>query len=97
MSLKSFPGVFEVTDGHKKVRDDVRWLGEPLGSFKLFFHNWTSGSTWAPGPPKLTFDESKRCQFLFILSMGQDGVFKKNPNFTHLENEHFLGTPCMLK
>ena len=35
------------------------------------------GSFWAPGPPKLTFVESKRGQFLFILSMGQDGVFKK--------------------
>ena len=35
------------------------------------------GSFWAPGPPKLTFIESKRCQFLFILSMEQDGVFQK--------------------
>ena len=48
------------------------------------------GSFWAPGPPKLTLVESKRCQFLFILSMGQDGVFKKNPDFTHLENEQFF-------
>ena len=35
------------------------------------------GSFWAPGPPKLTFVESKGCQFLLILSMGQDGVFQK--------------------
>ena len=37
MSLKSFPGVFEEMDVPKKVRDDVRWLGEPLGSFTNFF------------------------------------------------------------
>ena len=60
----------------------------PLGSFtNFFFANryqdplkriWPmGGSFWAPGPPKLTFIESKRCQFLFILSMEQDGVFKK--------------------
>ena len=24
-------------DGPKKVRDDVRWLGEPLGGFTKFF------------------------------------------------------------
>ena len=35
------------------------------------------GSFLAPGPPKLTFVESKGCQFLFILSMGQDCVFQK--------------------
>ena len=52
------------------------------------------GSFWALGPPKLTFIESKICQFLFILSMEQDGVFQKNPYFTHLQNEHFFGTPC---
>ena len=28
-------------------------------------------------PSKLTFVESKGCQFLFILSMGQDGVLQK--------------------
>ena len=37
MSLKSFPGDFEEMDVPKKIRDDVRWLGEPLGSFTIFF------------------------------------------------------------
>ena len=59
----------------------------PRKLHKKFFHNQTSGSTlknmayggsfWAPGPPKWTFIESKRCPFLFILSMEQDGVFQK--------------------
>ena len=35
------------------------------------------GRFLAPGPPKLTFIQSKRYQFLFILSMEQDGVFQK--------------------
>ena len=84
----SFPGVFEEMDVPKKVWDDVRWLGEPLGSLtNFFFQNWLSESTfknmanvesfWATGPPKLTFVESKKCQFLFTLSKGQDGVFQK--------------------
>ena len=46
----------------------------------------TYRSFWAPGPPKLTFVESKRCQFQFILSMGQDGVLSCKRTF-------FLGHP----
>jgi len=86
MSLKSFPGVFEVMDGPKKVLDDVRWRGEPLGSFTNFFFTighqdplyrmWPMEAVFVL--PKFTFDESKRCQFLFILSLGQDGVFQKS-------------------
>ena len=75
---------------------DVRVLWEPQGSFKNLFFTVghqnplkrirpMGGSFWAPGPPKLTFVESKRCQFLSILSMGQDGVLKK-PNLTNLAN-----------
>ena len=82
----------------------VRWLGEPLGSLtNFFFQNWLSestfknmaygGSFWAPGPPKLTFVESKRCQFLFILSMGQDGVFKKTLTSPILKTNIFWGHP----
>ena len=33
MSLMSFPGVLNEMDVPKKVQDDVRWLGEPLGRF----------------------------------------------------------------
>ena len=71
-----------------------------------FFYNQTSGSTlknMAYGrqflgsrTPKLTFVESKRCQFLFILSMGQDGVFKKTLTSPILNTNIFLGTPCIL-
>ena len=35
MSLESFPGVIEVMDGPKKVRDDVMWLGEPQFFFTI--------------------------------------------------------------
>ena len=51
------------------------------------------GSFWTSGPPELTFFESKRCQFLSILFMGQDVVFQK----THLENGHFLGDTCIFR
>ena len=48
-------------------------------------------SFWAPGPPKLTFVESKRCQFLSILSMGQYGVLKKNLTTPIMKMNIFLG------
>ena len=54
------------------------------------------GSFWAPGPPKLTFLESKRCQFLFILSMGQDGVFQKILTSPISKTDIFLGHPVLL-
>ena len=73
-------GVMEDIEGPDTAGDDVRGLGEALGSFRNFFcQNQTTGlmvknmaygdSFWAPEPPKLTFIGSKRCQFLFILSM----------------------------
>ena len=52
------------------------------------------GSFWAPGPPKLTFIESKRCQFLIILSMEQDGVFQKILTSPISLMNIFFGTPC---
>ena len=60
-------------------------MSEPLGSFTNFFFTighqdplyrmWPMEAVFVL--PKFTFDESKRCQFLFILSIGQDGVFQK--------------------
>ena len=54
------------------------------------------GSFWAPGPPKLTFDEYKRCQFLFILSMGQVGVFQKILTSPISLMNIFLGHPVYI-
>ena len=51
------------------------------------------GSFWGPGPQKLTFVESKGCQFLFILSMGQDGVFQKILTSPISKTDIFLGHP----
>ena len=48
-----------------------------------------------PGPPKLTFIELKRCQFLFILSMEQDGVFQKILTSPISLMNIFFGTPCI--
>ena len=55
------------------------------------------GSFLAPGPPKLTFIESKRCQFLFILSMEQDGVFQKILTSPISLMNIFFGTPCRIE
>ena len=57
-----FYGVMEDIEGPDTARDDVRGLGEALGSFRIFFlKNQTTGSMvknmafggqfWAPGPP----------------------------------------------
>ena len=56
-----------------------------------------AGSFWAPGPPKLTFVESKSCQFLFILSMGQGGVFQKILTSPISLKSVFLGHPVFLQ
>ena len=80
--------VFEDMEVPDTACDDVKGaMRTPRKLHKIFFHNQTSVSTlknMAYGrqfldsrTTKLTFVESKRCQFLFILSMGQDGVFKK--------------------
>ena len=48
------------------------------------------GSFWAPGPPKLTFIESKRCHsYLFYL--WKKMVCSKNPYFSHLLNPILVG------
>ena len=101
MSLESFPGVIEVMDGPKKVRDDVMWLGEPLGSFTIFFHNWTSGSSlkiMAHGrqflgsrTPQIDFFLIQKVPIPIYFIHGRRWCVPKNPNFTHLENEHFFG------
>ena len=55
-------GVMEDIEGPDTAGDDVRGLGEALGSFRIFFKkNHTTGSMeknmayggqfWAPGPP----------------------------------------------
>ena len=55
-------GVIEDMEGPYTAGDDVRGLGEALGSFRIFFcQNWKTGlmvknityggSFWAPGPP----------------------------------------------
>ena len=53
-------GVMEDIEGPDTAGDDVRGLGEALGSFRIFFLNQTTGSMvknmayggqfWAPGP-----------------------------------------------
>ena len=54
-------GVMEDIEGPDTAGDDVRGLGEALGSFRFFFKNQTTGlmvknmayggQFWAPEPP----------------------------------------------
>ena len=47
-----------------------------------------------PGPPKFPFVESKGCQFLFILFIGQDGVIQKVLTLPISLMNVFLGHPA---
>ena len=101
MSLKSFPWVFENMDVPKNVQDDVRWLGEPLGSFIKKFHNRISGSTlknMAYGgqflgsrTPKINFCWIQKVSIPIYFIHGTIWCIKKNLTTPIMKMNIFLG------
>ena len=95
--------------GHGGSWHSLGWcqgaMRTPRKLHKFVFHNQTSGSTlknmsygrqfWGSRTPKINFCWIKKVSIPIYFIHGTRWCIQKNPNFTHLENEHFFGTPCM--
>ena len=96
-------GVMEDIEGPDTAGDDVRGLGEALGSFRIFFSKSDNriygkeyglwGAVLDSRTPQTNFYWIQKVSIPIYLIHGTKWCIQKNPNFTHLKNGHFFGTP----